>query len=536
MAGPPLHEVQKGERVEEVKIFSSWKGVNTRANRTTIPHDTFYNLENLQPIGSANAHSVPNILVMPNGNYGSDIIYYSRYANVGGVDYIFNFSTSGKVFAYNLISQTSVRINPANTFSGSNSAMDQWNNTTVLFVDSTGYYSWDGTTFTLRTGFGVGFPTGGNAIAVYAGRVWIAIGRLILFSVAAGTNGAGTGYGNNANDWNTANGAGNIILTDPQIRNGVSVMYSANGYLYVFAGSAINVIADVYVPTGASPPTPVFTNLNVQGIIGTDQPYSVFPFNRQIMFANKYGAWALSGTTAQKISDDIDGTWQWVDLTRPISGGQVVVNNILTAAFLINRKNDPIFGSNTVIGMWSDNKWWFGNYTTTGTITLLASAIYNNLPALYGFIGNVMYQMFGDTTSSPDTAFMTPLWSMDNPIRDKEVMRAAVELQIVALAGSVQFNLDTLTSTTPFQTVTPSFLTWVNASATTVVWQNNALATVQWVSNQLAGLYTLVSGPVSPGFSKYVGISGTTSGMSFQLSGAYLSYKWAATWNSKALS
>jgi hypothetical protein len=186
--------------------------------------------------------------------------------------------------------------------------------------------------------------------------------------------------------------------------------------------------------------------------------------------------------------------------------------------------------------MYWSNKWWFGNYTTTGTITLLASGLSNGIPALYGFINNTMYQMFGDPTTWAPTQWMTALWSMENPIRDKEVIRAAVELQNVIASGSLIANIDTPTSSTPFVNQGSSALTWQNNAGVTVVWQNNALATVGWVSFGPLGANSLFSGPAASGFSKYVGISGSTTSMNFQLSGIYLSYKWGGTWNSKATS
>ena len=89
----------------------------------------------------------------------------------------------------------------------------------------------------------------------------------------------------------------------------------------------------------------MFTILNVQANIGCDQPASVFVYNRDLMFANNYGLWRLTGVTAEKVSDDIDGTFQYFDTSFSISGGAAQVRNILQACFLIKESGDPIFDS-----------------------------------------------------------------------------------------------------------------------------------------------------------------------------------------------
>lgn len=537
---PPNKEAEKGEKPLFTKIFKDWGGCYTRSARTAMPKDRWYFLCNLQPIGPANVLTVPNIGGMLH-DFSTDSIYALDYANLNGTDYIYAFATNGKIFQYNIGSGVTTFINSGKLLSGANSKMDQWKNLAVLFIDSTGYYSWDGTTFTKIVVAGA--PSSGETIAVYAGRVWISQNRVIFYSVVADTNGANTGYGNNANDWANANGSSFVILTDPVIRSKITQMKALNGYLYVLSRSSINVIADVYVPTTVSgvpatsglpisPPIPVFTNLNIQSIIGTDQPFSVFAFDRSLMFANRFGGWKLDGTTPMKISDDIDTTWLNIDFTQAISGGQVVVNNILTSAYLITLKNDPTNGSalnpfpniKTLLAMWWNNKWWFANF---GLLTAVSHAWQNNVPSLFGLIGNKLYQLFSDTTTDPNTLFMSPLWDMEDPIRTKKTIRAGMEMTINRFAGNITLNVDTENSSTPisqsgkFQTVT-----WVDASGNPITWLNSTPAIIRWFS---AG-YDLFHGVAPGSFSKYVGLSGNTSGANIQLSALMTDFEIGARW------
>lgn len=526
---PAKKEAEKGERTLYSEVFKNWGGCYTRSARTAMPQDRWYYLINLQPIGPANVHTVPNIGAIFH-DFANDVPYWAEYANLNGTDYIYTCCTNGKVFQSAIATGVTAQINAGKLFSGAGSKMDQWSNKAVLFVDASGYYSWDGTTFTKIVVAGA--PPSGDAIAVYANRVWIAQGRSLFFSVAEGTNAINTGYGNNANDWNTVNGAGVTVLTDPSIRSSVTQMKAGNGYLYVYGRTSINVIGDVYIPAGASPPTPVFTNVNIQNIIGTDQPGCVFTYNRNVLFGNRYGGFALEGTTARKLSDDIDGTWQMIDFAQSLSGGQCVINNILTAAFLMKVLHDPddtvagdpfVYGNN-IMAMWWADKWWFANL---GQITFIFSAYKDNVPTLFGFIGNRLYPLFTDTTTDPATVFIGPLWDEQDPIRDKQTLKAGMEMVVSRFQGNISLNVDTEnTSTAIEKSGTFSTVMLVNDVGEEIHTINNAGQEVFWFSSG----YILFWGAAPGSFSKYFGLSGSTVGASFQLSALMADYEFGARW------
>ena len=341
----------KDERRLATKDFREFKGVFTQSDRSAMPPDHFYNLENLQPIGPSNLHMVPNISAALH-DYAADEIYYAQSVQVGSVQYELCFASNGKVFAYNLVANTSAQINTGVLLSGAGSRVAQWENTYALFIDSSGYYKWDGTTFAAVTGSGV--PSAGVDIAVYAGSVWIANGRLV--SISAGYDGTSTTDPTNASAWAVANGADFLNMTDPVLVGSITRLWATVGYLFIFGITCVYSVSNVYVPTGAVPPTPVFTLLPVQSVIGTDQTASVFPFNTSLMFANRYGGWVTDGVNCERFSEAIDGTWQYLSFSPAISGGYCIVNNILCSAFLLNRSNDPNFGSDTVLGMWFNSK------------------------------------------------------------------------------------------------------------------------------------------------------------------------------------
>ncbi len=491
-------------------------GVSTSAQRIAIPDDKAYNLENIIPIGPQNHHVVPNISASLI-NYGTDSIYASQGVNLAGTEYLANFAGNGKVFYFNVGAVTSAQVNAGNLLSGAGSQCDQWKNTVTLFIDSTGYYSYDGATFAKITGAGV--PSGGDSIAVFAGRVWISSGRTLYFSGADDYTAA---------SWLPANGAGFQNLTDPQIRSKIQRMRASIGYLYLFHSTGVNVISNVVVPIGAVPPTPQYQNTNIQTIIGTDQPASVVPFDRYLLFANRYGAYMMYGISAPKLSEDLNGTWQYLDFSQVISAGQVVVDNILCAAFLLKRANDPTFGSNTVVALWfkrgDKDIWWFANY---GAITFIVSTFVNNVAALYGFIGNKLYQLFADATTAPAVNIMTKLYPMEDELARKELLKIGFRAYFFVFGSAITLTADTQTGS--FDTNVSKNLVqgpWVNLAGQQGFWINTALIIGGWVT---PGPF-LTLGDAIPLFDQYVGMTLKSTNYKFILQLLAMDYKLGNRW------
>lgn len=521
MPEQPKEATEKGESTLRTKVFREFSGVNTRADRTSIPEQDFFELLNLIPIGHANLHTIPDVVAAANGAYGADIVYWAQYANINSTDYIFVFTTNGKIFANNIGAGTSAQINVGHLMGGAATRMDQWKNQFVLFVDPTaGYCSWDGTTFTAGITGGILPVSFGSVvdIAVFSDYVWIYSKRTLYISAI-----------DSITDFTLIDGALAQNITDPQARGEVVRMISGNGYLYLLFKSSIFVIADVYIQQGAVPPAPSFFILNVQGQIGCDQPASVFFYNRSLMFANTYGLFSLDGADVTRVSENIDGTIQYLDTSLSISGGAAKVQNILNACFLIKVAGDPVFGARTVIAMMFDRKWWFADYDVGGfEETFICWASKGGIPALYFMANNTLYQAFANTASSPPAAWKTALWNMGDSIADKEVFRVGMEITNANQGTGVTLNVDTQFASNPAAIKnTAGTITWSNNSSSIVQWQNNALALVAWFST----VYLLYVGDGQGAFAKYVGLSGSSvQGMVFQLSSQMMDYSLRKRW------
>lgn len=494
------------------KEFRTFRGVFTQASRNAIPDGKFYHLENIQPIGDANLHSIADISAALH-DYGVDSVYWGFYANLGGTDFLYLLSTNGKIFQYNIGTTASININPSNPLSGSGSRGVQWKNTQILFIDSTGYYNWDGTTFSQITGTGV--PTAGTEIAVYAGRIWIFNQRLLVVTAADDFTSAA---------FLAVNGAIAINLTDPTLRKTVTRAYVANGYLYFTGNSSINVISNVYVPSGANPPSPALTNTNIQSTVGSNMAGSFFTVDdRDLFFANSYGIYRIRGVTAERVSAEIDGTWQFRDPAVMSSGGAVVTNNILHAAVLMKRLNDPIFGSNTILCMMANDRWWFANY---GAITFVIGAIVADQPSLFALIGNKLFNLFSSTATAPAFTVMTALWPMEDALADKQVIYAGYEVTTATISQPLSATVDTVYGSIPFtanQNV--GQVQWINNNSQIVTWQNAALQPVTWFNTQ----FVLYWGNAPSAMAKYVGMTITGRAI-LELSGIFMDYKLGNRW------
>ncbi len=188
-------------QVEQHRDFSFRKfgGVNTRDQRWAIEEDQFAWLENVIPIGAGNLAVVPATSGALAGLTGGLTCTYLYGANIGGVEYQFMFASDGSLWQINTATNpfTKTSIAAANTFTVSGVVADQWNNTTILIMDSAkGMFSWDGATLLNRsTPFAITasiLPATFSITASIAGAGGVA-GTILTVTAAAGylSNGSG---------------------------------------------------------------------------------------------------------------------------------------------------------------------------------------------------------------------------------------------------------------------------------------------------------------------------------------------------------
>ena len=554
-------------------------GINTQASRQAIDDDEFSWLENMMPIGKGNLVTVPAPVdtgVTVTGN-----CFYHKSANIGGVTYMFMFTADGAAYQVNLTSYAKTTVAAAATFSGANTQFDQWKNDRILIIDANGYYSWDGSTlikinvtfvntakidngsggagtilnvtvaggvlaigqgisgagvsagtiiqsFISGTGgtgtYGVNIsqnvasgsltatsvaPSSGSCIAVYSGRVWVSSNRTVSYSAP-----------DQYTDFTTTNFGGSFVMEDPTLHSAIIQLISTNGFLYVIGQDSINVISDVRVST--SPATTLFSNLNLVTTAGTSSPGSVVSYYRSLWMAAPYGFYAVTGSTAQKGSDKLDGIFPFIASATGFSSGVVVINKILCLAFMFTYA-DPVAGSRAIIAIFFNKKWFIGSQGNS--LTQCSGATVSGTQNLYATDGTKLWKLFANTSGTVMQTIKSKLWDMGDPLTDKQTLKVGVETIMPSVAGAINVTVDSELGSNPAALTSTSTATWVNNSGAQVTWVNNGSIAVVW----LASGYVWFHGDAS-NFGKYVGLTITSMTPQLIVMAEQLQYELRVRW------
>ena len=305
-------------------------------------------------------------------------------------------------------------------------------------------------------------------IQSFSGRTWIASGRTIYYSAAGSYS-----------DFITVS-AGAITLTDATLHGNITQILSANNFLYIFGDDSINVFSDVRVTSAG---TTLFTNTNVSASIGTKLAYAIFPYFRSVLFMNDYGMYALVGSTTSKISDALDGVFTNIDFTTSkFTGGQVLLNNILCAAFNFRYTGGQGTDSDDryIQAIFFEKKWFFTS--SDNELKFVTSVPLGGRINLYGTNGNSCVQLYSNATANISSYIQTSLNPMRDPIRTKQALKVGIEATLTNSAEiTVTVDSERSTSTSVTQSVTlGNIIDWINNISVPIPWINNSLQVVTW--------------------------------------------------------
>jgi len=334
-----------------------------------------------------------------------------------------------------------------------------------------------------------------TGIQTFSGRSWVAQGRTVSYT-AAGTY----------NDF-TSISAGSLTLTDNTLHSNIVQLLSANNFLYIFGEDSINVFSDVRVTnTGVT----IFTNTNVSASVGTRLPYAIFPYFRSVLFMNEYGVYALVGSTTSKLSDALDGVFPDIDFTTAIvTAGQVLLNNILCAAFNIRYNDNGTY--RYIQAVFFERKWFFTNQRTD--LKLVMSIPSDGKIKMFGTNGTGLYHLYNDSSSPVDSIIQSPLQAMGDPIRTKQALKIGIEATVSASA-LLNVTVDSESNASPVY-VLGNFVGWINNFGNTIPWVNNSSTTITWVGGQGYNLYKTDAQQ----WGKYLGMTVTSNSAGFVVNG-----------------
>jgi hypothetical protein len=567
------------EQKKSYFVSKDFKGVNVTANRTAIGEGEFAWLENTQPIGFGNI----KIINAPSNVAGvtfANTVSYMASANIQNTEFLFAFQEDGSAQFVNIQTDTLGNLASSSTFSNANVSIVQWKNERILIIDpNNGYKTWDGTNLVdigsvgavtindggtnytnvtvsfsapdqtggeqatgevvtlantivdiIVTNPGTGYtaaptititdPGGSNAnvtctlfsqsgtgLATFSGRAWISDQRTVYYSAA-----------DTYNDFINVS-SGFLTLTDSTLRTDIATIIAANNFLYVFGEDSINVFSDVRVNsvTGET----LFTNTNVSASIGSGFKYAIFPYFRSMLFLNRYGVYALVGATTSKISDSIDDIFTNIDFDQPITAGQVLINNILCAAWTVTY-NDG--GTPRKIQLvFFDRKWFI---TDQGdTITRTASAVILGNILFYGTTGSNLIKFYNSATATIPWRIATALWPMGDPIRDKQALKVGIEATLSTGFASFDAFIDSENQQSPVISFANS-VEWINNLGNPIAWTNSGGSVIGWTSIFIPGgnQYYLYRSDARM-YGKYLGVTLTGTTTPFTINGFQLEHE-----------
>ena len=461
-------------------IFEAFEGINTATLRPGVDDKQAYWLDGFMPLGPGRnlrtMYGLSAALFMATA--GLSIAFFD-FGNIGSTPYMIAVQSDGSIFAVNTVTGIGHTIASAGTIqnpSRTSVGFAQYGAKYFLIVSSqpNGYFLWDGTTFygPGSTGTFGTMPTAisGTAIEVYAGRVWIANGPTITFSVPGSVV-----------DFSSGDGGGNFTSSDSFLRVAFIQLKQTNGFLYLIADSSINYISGVQ--TSGSPPVTTFTNQNADPEIGTPWPSTVDVFNRNILFANAFGAHISYGGAVTKISEMLDGVYNTVPNFGNItpSAAKAIIFGKKVWILLLPIV-DPITGQQVnKLFCWNGKQWWASQQDVS--LTYIQFQEINSVLTAWGTDGKSVYQLFAQPSVNFTKTAQTKLWDKPGGYQfTKFVSRLWGIVQYYSpLSPTINVALDNeLGSNVNPVSVATGILEWLDAAGAQMTWTNALGQTIVW--------------------------------------------------------
>jgi P pilus assembly chaperone PapD len=443
--------------------------------------------------------SPPTVTLTGGGGTGANVIAQINTFKTGTVSVILTNGGSG----YTNVANISVSIGNATGWTTQATAVATLSgnavNQIVMTNPGAGYTASSNVVVTITGGGGANAAAKAVVntdqvvdVATFSGRLWAAAGRTVYYTAA-----------DSYSDF-TSISAGSFTITDSTLHGNIKSLLSANNFLYIFGDDSINVFSDVRVNAAG---VTVFTNTNVSASVGSRRIYAVFPYFRSVLFMNDYGVYALVGSTTSKISDPLDGVFPYIDFTLPVTGGQVLLNNILCAAFNFTYKDPTNNGTpRQVQAVFFEKKWFI---TSQGSINYVTSVPVGGFINLYGVADKALYQLYGDASANVSSMVQTALLPMGDNIRTKQALKFAIEATL-ANAATLSVTVDSETGSSPAYTLTNT-VDWINNVDAIIPWQNNSSVIIPWVYTKGYALYK----SDAQQYGKYLGLTMTSNNAAF---------------------
>lgn len=461
-------------------VFEDFEGINTATLRPGVDDKEAAWFDGFMPLGpKRNLRTMADVGTAL-ANFPAGSISFFNFANIGATPIMILFLNSGQIVQINTSTGAQAQIAAVGTIvnpSQANVGMASYGSQYVLIVakQTNGYFIWDGTTFYSPGNPAPGSGTmplgiGGTAVEVYAGRVWIANGATIFFSAPGSVI------------LFASSGGGNFTSSDSFLRVQFIQLRQSNGFLYLIADSSINYISGVQ--TSGSPATTTFTNQNLDPEVGTPWPSTVSVFNRNIIFANPFGAHIGYGGAVSKVSEKLDGVYSTVanfGSFIPSAAKAIVYGKKIW--ILLLPIIDPISGQQVnKMFCWNGKIWWAASQSVN--LQFIQHQEINSVLTAWGTDGSGIYPLFQTPSNLFTKIAQSKLW--DKP--GYEFYKGAVRLWGILKyysnsSPNLTISIDNETnSSTNTSTFNPLTISWTNNIGGPIAWTNNSAQPIVWYS------------------------------------------------------
>ena len=322
----------------------------------------------------------------------------------------------------------------------------------------------------------------GTTIAVFAGRVWMASGRVLTFTGTAGYD-----------DFDPANAAGATTIADADLSHTITGLRNLNNYLYIFGDSSVRQIGSISVSSNIT----LFTPLILASDIGTSFLKTILSYNRLVLFANKNGVYAVFGASVEKISDDLDGifggssvggaTHSSIDFSLVPSAALNDIRNIHCYLLLV-RYVDPVAGARSIILVFQEKRWFVvsqgNNLVAITSAFTAASQQYET----FGSSGADITQLLQDAATAVPITLQTALTSHGNPVQAKQPIRAGVGA-VFQGTQTLNFSVDNENFSRSYVLTDGAQVTWINNAGGVVTFDS-----IIWIGRGYRYPFTGVDG------------------------------------------
>lgn len=395
-------------------VERDFKGLNLSASPEALADGEFLELSEVMPYAQGNGVVVPGSTFIgsspPNGTVNFAQIW-AHTLTLSGVrkSILVCQLANGDLYQFDIAASAYQPIMTGTTVNGLSIAKWSGNSADtpsvpecILICDTAaGYSYWDGTTHTV-----VDATRTGQALTVYAGRVFIASGYTVAFTAP-----------DSVTDFSTSGGGDSFIITDEAMSSPPVAFGTAQGWLYII-GPAIIALNNLNIPSGSTTPTWFSTLLTAS--LGVRNPSAVFNLDTYTILVTDTGVWGLYGLTTQRISQNMSNVYSADD-------GVALAEVYGEFVLVFSNRYCMVLSSGAWFSTFQIKSAMLATLDTDGAVAYMAD-------------GTSLYSLFTGTAQVSAVA-NTKLYDVGAPYQNKQVTRYGVEFYQSTLQAGALYNV-----------------------------------------------------------------------------------------------